>query len=410
MPLYTYHALKPGQGPITGTQTAASLAEARHILTSQGLYLTSLMETAILEKRTAKDSPLAWARPRTQVPLNDLVVATRQWAILLNAGFPVVEALHALTQQLEHDGLRAILTDVRDQLQRGTALATALGTHPSVFSILYRQLVAAGEASGTLSSVLSRLADYLESQAALRAQIIAALAYPTLMLGVSLLIIAALLGFVVPRITQVFVDMSQALPLPTQLLLAISDNLTRWGWVGVLILLALVMAGRRYVGTPAGRTRRDAWLTRLPLLGTLHLHGALGRFARTMGVLLTQGVPLLQALTISQPVLRHAILEQRIAETIERVREGASLSSTLAQRPPIPALVSTMLAMGEQTGELPGMFQRLADIYERQVAVQIQKWTGLLAPVMILVLGGIVLGIVLAILLPIFDLSVMGPG
>lgn len=412
MPLYTYTARKPGQGESSGTQLANSLAEARQILISQGWYLTTLSEvTSKAEPKTAaRATGKGWSVSRgPTVPLAALVVATRQWAILLNAGFPVTEALHALTQQTDHAPLRVILADVRDQIQRGAPLATALASHETVFTVLYRQLVAAGEASGTLSAVLTRLADYLETQAALRASIVAALSYPLLMLGVSLLILAALLGFVVPRITQVFVDMQQALPLPTQILLAVSSAMTSWGWLVILLLIGGGIALQKQTRTPEGRLARDRFVHRIPLVGTIALQTALGRFTRTMSVLLGQGVPLLQALQISQPVLGHALLEQCITESIGRVREGTSLSKTLTKRDPVPALVSTMLAMGEQTGDLAGMFQRLADIYEKQVAVQVQKWTGLLAPIMILVLGSLVLSIVLSILMPIFDLSVAGP-
>lgn len=408
MPLFTYHALQGGGvgQPIDGTITADSAQAAAALLRTQGLYVVTLEATSITP--ASQDGwQASWRIPFDRVPLVALALATRQWATLLSAGFPLNDALGALATQTEHPTMRRTIAAVREQVQHGMTLVNALGQHHAIFPSLYIQLVRAGETSGSLAAVMTRLADYLEHQATLRGQISSALAYPILMTVISVLIIIGLLTYVVPNITQVFADMHQTLPLPTRALLLASDVILSWWWALLALLGALVVGVRKALTVHTVRVTLDRFLTALPLIGPLRVRLAVARFARTLGLLLAQGVPILDALMISRPVLAHSTLEDIVTRAHTKVREGESLAAGLIDQAPFPGLVGSMVAMGERTGKLPDLLLKLAEIYDRELALSLQKLMSLLAPLLLLGMGIVVLIIVLAILLPIFEMSGM---
>jgi general secretion pathway protein F len=340
-----------------------------------------------------------------RMTLAETAVMTRQLSTLLGAGISLMEALAALTEQVEKPVAKKIWIDVREGVKEGVSLADALGRHSKVFSPLYRQMVRAGEASGTLDRILVRLADYLENQVRLRNKLFSILTYPVLMLFVSAAILIFLISFVVPKVTAIFADLNQALPLPTVILLALSTFLRGYGWLLIGVGVLGGMALRRHVQTPRGKEQYDRFILRVPLVGKVAKMVAISRFTRTLATLLASGVPLLTALEIVQQVVGNKVLEEAIQGARGNIREGQSIAEPLKRSGLFPPLVTHMIAIGEKSGELEGMLQKVSEAYDNEVETVVTGMTSLLAPLMILGMGGVVLFIVLAILLPIFEVS-----
>ncbi|HLG22493.1 MAG TPA: type II secretion system inner membrane protein GspF, partial [Candidatus Manganitrophaceae bacterium] len=374
---------------------------ARAKLRKNGIFPIEM--TAVRQAATPLSRPVLSFSER--VSLADTAVMTRQLATLLGAGISLMEALTALTEQTEKQVAKKVWVDVREGVKEGNALADALGRHPHVFSSLYRQMVRAGEASGTLDRILARLADYLENQARLRNKIFSILTYPILMLAVSAVILIFLVTFVVPKVTAIFSDLKQALPLPTVILLGLSGFLRHYGWMLLIVGGVGALALKRRIATPAGRERYDRWLLRAPLIGRVAKIMAISRFSRTLATLLASGVPLLTALEIVQQVVGNKVLEKAIREARGNIREGESIAEPLKRSGIFPALVTHMIAIGEKSGQLEGMLEKVSEAYDNEAETAVTGLTSLLAPMMILGMGLIVLFIVLAILLPIFEIS-----
>lgn len=402
MAIYEYKGLDVEGKSKAGIVDADSPKVARAKLRKSGIFPVEITQTQ-------QAAPTGLSKPVTlfseRMTLAETAVMTRQLSTLLGAGISLMEALGALTEQVEKPAAKKIWIDVREGVKEGASLADALTRHPKVFSALYRQMVRAGEASGTLDRILVRLADYLESQVRLRNKLFSILTYPVLMLFVSGAILVFLISFVVPKVTAIFADLNQALPLPTVILLALSDFLRGYGW---LLIGAGVFGGmiyRRHIQTPRGREQYDRLLLRIPLAGRVAKMVAISRFARTLATLLASGVPLLTALEIVQQVVGNKVLEEAIQGARGNIREGQSIADPLKRSGLFPPLVTHMIAIGEKSGELEGMLQKVSEAYDNEVETVVTGMTSLLAPLMILGMGGVVLFIVLAILLPIFEVS-----
>jgi general secretion pathway protein F len=316
-----------------------------------------------------------------------------------------MEALSIMVEQEEKRGLKAALSSVRDAVREGTSLADALKADPKVFSPLYVNMVAAGEASGTLELTLERLADFLEEQVRLRGRIAAALAYPAFMTVVGAAMLVVILTYVMPKVIWIFRDMKQQLPLPTVVLMGLVSVLSSYWW---LILLALGGAGyylRRYIATPEGRGRLDAWVLRLPLAGPLLRMIAVSRFTRTLGTLLEGGVPALTALDIVQSVIGNTVLAEAVRTARENVREGESIADPLRRSGLFPPVVVQMVAVGEKSGELEKTLLKVSDSTDRMVDMRITTLLSLLEPVIILVMALVIAVMIIAILLPIIQMS-----
>ncbi|MBI5441331.1 MAG: type II secretion system F family protein, partial [Deltaproteobacteria bacterium] len=314
-------------------------------------------------------------------------------------------ALGALLEQVENERVRRVLSQVREGVNEGKAFHEALGEHERSFPEVYRNMVRAGEASGTLPLVLGRLADFLEGSMAFRQKVQTALVYPILMAFVGTGILLFLLTSVVPRITVIFENMNQALPAPTRLLLGVSAGLRDYG---IFLILAVVLAFYgvyRYVRTPEGRLAMDRLVLRTPAFGKFTRVVAVSRFAKTLGTLLSSGVPLLTALEISRAVLGNAVLSDAVAIARTEVREGRSLRDALRGTREFPAVVCQMVGVGEESGSLDSMLLKVAEAFESQVAAAIANLTAILEPIMILGMGLAVGFVVMAILLPIFEMS-----
>lgn len=346
-------------------------------------------------------------RLRWRVSFQDLTVMTRQLASLVSGGLTLMQSIEALMEHTENERLATALSQVREELRGGGSFAEALVKHPHLFSPLYISIVRAGEVSGELPRVLNWLADYMEREQARRTQILSALAYPILLSLVMVAALTFLLIFLVPRYAALFSEMGQALPLPTQILLAVSGFLARWWWAIVLSVFAIAYIYRFIRRTPYGRLFTDSWKLRLPVFGRLHLKAAVGRLARALSVLLMGGVSVLEALAVAREVIGNEVLAQALDEVRQRVREGERLADYLQRRRVFPPLFTRLVAIGEETGSLPQSLTTIADTLDLEVASSLKALVSLLEPVLILLLGLVVGFVIVSLLMAVFQLNAL---
>ena len=371
----------------------------RQILRERGL--NPLDVTAVDEKQ--QSSPLG----RRGLSTPQLALFTRQLATLLAAGLPIDEALAALGEQGEDERSRSLVVALRSRVMEGAGLAAAFADYPESFPEIYRASIAAGEQSGRLSTVLERLADYAESRDALRQQMLTALAYPILLSLVAVAVVTGLLVYVVPQIVGVFASMKQDLPLPTTLLIGLSELVKRWGIVCFVGLVAVLFAVRFALRRDAVRMVWHRWLLRLPLVGKLTRASNTARAARTLALLSASAVPLLDALAISAQVVPNLPMREALRRAAHKVREGGAFSRALADSGYFPPVAVRLIASGERSGQLERMLDEAAAHQARELDRWLAVLTAVLGPAVILLVGAMVLFIVLAILLPIFNLNQM---
>jgi len=401
VPAFQYSALDSRGRSRKGLIEADTPRLARQALREQGLHPLGIEEVASQERRRGRQ----WWSGRVRVNATDLALITRQLATLVGSGLPLEEALGAVARQAERTRLSGLLLAVRTRVLEGHTLATALGDFPQVFPELYRATVAAGEQSGHLDVVFERLADYTEARQQMRQKVGLALFYPALLTGVAVLIVAGLLTYVVPQVVQVFSSLNQQLPALTRGLIAVSDFLRQYGVV-LLLAVAAGAIGWRYALRRVGFRRRvQQTLLKLPLLAPLTRGANTARFARTFSILMASGVPVLEALRISAQVLGNLPMREAVEQATARVKEGASLHKALGNSGYFPPMTVQLIASGESSGRLESMLERAAVQQERETETLIAALLGIFEPMLILVMGGVVLVIVLAILLPIFDLN-----
>jgi general secretion pathway protein F len=404
MPVFQYKALTAAGKAVQGLKEADSPKTLRANLRRDGVFLTEVLGEAQAKAQAKRDVNVRrWVLGR--VGPRDLAVATRQLAVLTHAGVPLVEALTALVDQVEHDRLKRVLGDVKQRVNEGSSLADALAAHPRVFSTLYVNMIRAGETSGALEIVLVRLADFTESQARLRSKIAGTMAYPIAMMVIGTLIMGILFTVVIPKITQIFENTSATLPWYTALTIGISSFAARWWWAILLVLAAAAYGFARWRGTPAGRAAWDRAVLRAPILGPIVRQIAIGRFARTLSTLLKSGVPLLTAMDIVKNILGNTRLAEVVDQARDAIREGESIAAPLKRSGEFPPLVHHMVAIGERSGALEEMLANVADAYEDQVETTIGALTSLLEPVMIVAMGGVVAFIVFSVLMPILQIN-----
>ena len=401
MPLFEYSGLDSQGRKKTGTIDGPGRKVVTQQLSDQGIYLTDLRETGT--QRARRLSFRFGLRPK--LPTGELAAATRQMATLLGAGLALDDTLNTVSEQTEQPLLTQTFAKIREHVVQGGTLHEALAAHRQIFPDLFINMIQVGEDSGTLDRTMYRLADFLESQARMRARIQAALAYPLLMSFVGSGVLAFLFVFVIPKITSMLTELDRALPWPTLLLITLTDFLASWWWLfGLLLVLALVFL-KRYRDTERGRKHLDSLILKAPLFGRLQLLIVTARFARTLGTLLESGVPLLKALGIARNLLTNQVLNQAIETVTLRVQEGGSLAVALKETTVFPPMLAQLTAAGEKSGKLEEMLFRVADTYEHQTDLSMTGMLSLLEPLMILLMGGIVGFVVLAILLPIFEAS-----
>jgi general secretion pathway protein F len=397
MPVYKYTAINENGKSLQGIVDAESPKAATDKLKREGVFLSSL-------KELKKDKGSGIFRLRG-ISSSELAVTTRQFSTLISAGLPLEASLQALGEQTEDPRLSQVLTEVKDRISEGRSLANALTEHSTVFSDLYINIVRAGESSGTLDIVLLRLADFLEKQSALRSRVRSAMVYPIFMFLIGSGVLFFMMSYVIPRIAKIFEESSKALPLITVALIGFSNFISN-NLIGLLIILGgAVFLILRFKKTDRGKQFFDRLTFKVPIFGKIGRMVAISRFTRTLGTLLGSGIPLLEALAIGEAVVGNSVYVQTLRNVRENVREGASLATPLRESGVFPPLVTRMIAVGEQTGEMEEMLVKIADIYDLQVETYVSTLTSLLEPVMILVIGVIIGFIVFAILMPIFELT-----
>lgn len=405
MPIYAYKGFSPHGQAVSGVIDADSPKDARLSLRRTGIFPTEISEERVTPPASSATPAGRATALFARVSAQELALVTRQLATLAGAGLPLVECLSAVIDQMDHPVLTRTLSHVRQQVREGRSFAEALRSHPRIFSDIYVNMVRAGEESGALEIVLARLADYTEGQARLLRSVQSALTYPLLMIGVAGAILVFLLAYVVPQVTQLFGESGHTLPFATRLLIAVSTFFATYWW-GFLLLTGLGILGTlRLVRTTGGREWSDRLLLRLPWVGRLWQRLSVARFARTLSTLLASGVPILTALHIVTALMSNRVLQRALEEARTSVQAGESLAAPLKRSGLFPALLIQLVAVGERSGQLETMLARAADAYDEEVTIALARLTSLLEPLTILVMGGVVLYIVLAILLPIFQLN-----
>ena len=404
MALYEYRGIQIDSGKqVKGFREADHPKALRALLRREGILLTLATEESERKQRAKRDLKLLdfLRRPKGR----DVAVMTRQLATLVRAGIPLVESLSSLTETVENEALIRILTQVRESVNEGTAFSKSLAQYPKVFPNLYVNMVAAGEASGTLEAVLERLADFMEGQTRLQGKVLGALAYPGLMMVIGSLMVSVLMVAVVPKVTSIFENLGRELPWYTKLLIFVSSAVANWWWLMLGLAVLGLFAFRRWVGTPAGRLSFDTLMLRLPIFGSLNLLVSVARFSRTLSTLLNSGVQLLTAMEIGRNVLGNVKLQHVIDTAIGAIREGQSIAEPLKRSRAFPPMMTNMIAVGERTGQLEEMLDNVSRAYESEVDTRVIALTSLLEPAMIVLLGTVVGFIAMAILMPLIQMN-----
>jgi len=402
MPVYEYKGVSSLGKKLSGVQDGESLKAVRARLKKDGVVVLEIQEASTARTRAGGTWNFTTAG---RVRLGDVANATRQLATLLSSGLPLMDSLSLLVEQEESEALKSALSSVRDLVREGSSLADALKANPKAFSDLFVNMVSAGETSGTLEITLDRLSDFLDEQVRFRGKLAAALAYPALMSLIGIGVLFFLFAFVMPRVTGMFQDMNQQLPFITLMLLWIVNFLSSYWWALILALVGAAYYARRHFRTPAGKEALDGWLLRMPVFGGLIRMIAVSRFTRTLGTLLESGVPALAALDIVKSVVGNTVLANAVHRARENVREGEPIADPLRRSGLFPQVVIQMVAVGEKSGELEKMLLKISDSFDRTVETRITALMSLLEPVIILVMGLIVGFIVIAIMLPILEMS-----
>lgn len=399
MPAFDYQAQDANGRTCRGQQEADSARHARQILRERGLRITRL-------SGAKKSRPGGrHGQAGTRLGVTDLALLTRQLATLIHAGLPLEEALSAVTAQSEKTAVSNVLAAVRNRVTEGHALATALSAFPRAFPELFRATVAAGERSGHLGHVLEQLADYTEARQASRQKIQLALVYPMILMFASVAIVGFLLGYVVPDVVKIFINSGQPLPPLTQAMIAMSNGLRRYGWLLLMLLMAGTGAARWALRQPRLKLRWHVLQLNLPLVGPVLRAMEAARFASTLAILGKSAVPLVNALEISTTVIANLAIRQRMLDVARSVREGGTLARGLERSGDIPPMMLHLIASGERAGELDSMLARAAEQQEKNLAARIALVVSLFEPIMLVLMGGVVLLIVMAILLPILSLN-----
>lgn len=400
---FEYSALDAGGREKHGVIEADTERHARTLLRERGLAPLAVEST----RAEAGQSALRERLSRPGLSRGDLALVTRQFATLERAGLTIEECLNVLIEQTESPGARRLLAEVRARVLEGQSLSRGLAAFPSAFPQIYRAMIEAGEHSGKLGDVLERLADYTESRESLRNTMLTAFIYPALVTVVALLVVGGLLVYVVPQVTRVFVNLGQTLPLATRILIALSDFARASGLATLAGLAGALVVARLLLRDAGRRARWHGWLLRLPLVGRLIRGVNAARFADTLGILTAAGVPLLSSLQSAAAVLTNLPMRAAVEEALRRVREGSALAPALGAAKLFPPLVIHLIASGEATGRLDTMLARAAEAQSRELENWVRRLTALLEPVLIILMGLIVLFVVVAILLPIFDMNTL---
>jgi type IV pilus assembly protein PilC len=396
MPVYTYRGTNRSGGSVSGEVTATSKAELQNILRRQQITATKMSE-----KGKEFNLPTFGAK----VKAKELAVFTRQFSVMIDAGLPLVQCLEILAGQQENKLFQKVLTGTRSAVEGGATLSAAMRQFPKVFDPLYVNMVEAGETGGILDTILQRLSQYIEKNVKLQRAVKSALVYPVGVLTVAAGVIILLLWKVVPIFATLFAGLGVGLPLPTRIVIGASNFIG--SYFGLMILVGFVgaiFATKVWYGTPQGRYLIDAGLLNAPLIGILLRKIAVARFTRTLGTLISSGVPILEGLDITAKTAGNAVVEKALMKVRKALEEGKSLTDPLRETEVFPGMVTQMIGVGEQTGAMDAMLQKIADFYEDEVDAAVKDLLTALEPVMIVFLGVVVGGVVISMYLPLFSL------
>lgn len=409
MPLYTFTAISPQGQEMNGSVDAPDQNQAAAIIKQQyGAFPTRIVEQTGLDEAAAA-APKKQSRPMfrggRRVPSRTLTVFTRQLATLIDAGLPLLRGLGTLEKQEKNVALRGAIHAMADSVEGGSTFSEAMASHPALFNRLYVNMVKAGEVGGVLEVVLTRLAEFQEKAQKLKNRITSAMVYPIVVLILSMLILVFLLTFIVPRFQQIFSDMLGGKPLPalTQFVIDIS-HMIKTNFLGIAAVLAVIIVGFKLISmTQKGAEYIDRMKLRMPLIGPLVRLSAIARFSRTLGTLITSGVPILQALNITKETAGNIVLSDAISKVHDAVKEGESVVAPLEASGVFPPMVISMIDVGEETGRLPDMLIKVSDVYDDEVDNAVAGLTSMLEPLLIVFLAVIVGTIVIALFMPLIE-------
>ena len=403
MPVFEYKARDRGGRVVAATMEATSQREVATALREKGLFISEIKAP---KKGLNADIKLpAWLDPGSRPGLRDVTVFSRQFATVINAGLPVVQSLSILQRQTDKEGFKNALKKVREDVETGIPLSDALAKFPGIFNRLYIHLVKAGEVSGNLDGILERVAAYMEKQAELRGKIRSALTYPVVVLIIALAVTVFLLTGIVPQFAQILDQLGGELPIITRVLIAISEFLQNMWWLLILMIAGGIAGLVFWYRTDNGKHALDRLMLKLPVFGVLVQKSAIANFSNTFGLLLRSGVNIIESIDITKGAAGNIIVEDILDETKEAVQRGEQISTTLMKYPKVfPPLVSSMTAIGEETGAVDSMMEKIAQFYEREVDEAVASLTAALEPMLIVFLGVVVGFIVAGMFLPMFSI------
>ncbi|MCC6806855.1 MAG: type II secretion system inner membrane protein GspF [Deltaproteobacteria bacterium] len=407
MALYAYKGFDARGKNVSGLKDAESPKSLRAVLRKDGIMVATIEESLGDKKAQAVEKAGAFSLKASmeRVSAQELAVSTRQLATLIGAAIPLVDALTALVDQIEHPRLRSVYGQIKQRVNEGASLADAMADHPKVFSGLFVNMIRAGESSGALDVVLIRLADFTENQAKLTQKIVGAMFYPAIMVMMAVVVVGIMMTFVVPKIVKIFENQKAALPLPTEILILASDGFRNFWWVVVLLMIGAAFWFTRFRKTVDGRKKIDQFKLKMPFFGEVMRMLAVARFTRTLSTLLGSGVPLLVAFEIVKNIVNNVILTEAIEQARGSIQEGESIAAPLKRSGQFPPIVTHMIAVGEKSGQLEEMLGKIADAYDSQVESRVMMVTSLLEPILIIAMGAAVAFIVFAILLPMLQMG-----
>lgn len=395
MPQFEWSGTKKTGETVQGIMTAANKDEVAQNLRKQQIVVTKIKE---------KGKEFALPKFGGSVSTKELAIFTRQFSVMIDAGLPITQCLEILASQQENKFFQKILFTVREDVEAGANLSDALRRHPKVFDDLYCNLVSAGEAGGILDTILQRLSIYIEKNVKLKAAVKSALIYPVVVIVVAVLIVIIIMWKVIPTFASLFAGLGAKLPAPTRFVIAVSNFLGAWWWLIGLTIAVIIVAIRTYYATPGGRYNLDKIMLKLPVIGIVLKKIAVARFCRTLGTLVSSGVPILEGLEITAKTSGNAVVEEAIMKTRKAVEEGKTIVEPLQATKLFPGMVTQMIGVGESTGALDAMLSKVADFYEDEVDEAIANLMSLLEPLIIVFLGTTVGGIVIAMYMPLFTL------
>jgi type II secretory pathway component PulF len=399
---YRYRAKKGPQDIVEGTIEAQSETEAVEKISALGVMPVRVEEDQTL----AQPLKTPVVQLQTKVNSRGITVFSRQLASLMRSGVPILTALNIILEQSENPNLKNILRNIHDNVKGGETFSGSILQYPNVFSPLYIALIRAGEDTGGLPDALIRITDYRMKTEEMYSRLRMALAYPILMAVVGLGTVIFMLTFVMPRLMQIFTNLGEQLPLPTRILIFVSDNLRHnWHWI-LLVLIAAILITRRQIRTPAGKLSFSIMQLYLPVFGNFILKAELARFSRTLSILLKSGIPILKAINIAIPVLDNEVIKKQLRQSYKELEQGGSFGRSLKGSKPFPLLMSNLIIVGEESGKLEEALAEVASSYERDTDEAMRVMSSLLEPLMILVMGLIVGFIVVAMLLPVFEMNI----